>query len=74
MNEWTDDLDAMVSALIILNRLILNLPECEESARNEAERVKRKFKSWQLDKDRAAIVDHLKQATIDYEANAKRQK
>lgn len=66
--DWTDEVDAIKSALEIINGLILGLPKCEEMALDEAKTVKHRLTTENLGKE--ALVDYLKQATIDYKNNA----
>jgi hypothetical protein len=67
--KWTNELDAMKSALVILNKLILNLPNIEESAKNEAILVAQLLERNVL--NRVELIDRLTQASIDYEVNAR---
>lgn len=59
--EWTDEVEAMRSALRVINGLLLKTPDLEESARDEAKRVKKQLPKL----DKSELIDALMQATID---------
>lgn len=61
--EWTDEMDSMQDALRALNIVLLESQGLEETAKAEAEGVKRRLDLGDL--SRAETIDYLKQASID---------
>jgi hypothetical protein len=70
--EWTSERDAMLSALQVINVVMLdNQDLIEETAFAEVELVKRRLEAPNSI-SREELVDFLKQATIDFNTmNAK---
>lgn len=68
--EWTNDKDAMRSALRSLNEIVLNIPHVEESAKEFALNVRKMLDfNETADLPYAWLVDALHQTSIDYQAN-----
>lgn len=71
--EWTNEMDAMRSALRTLNDALLESlkgKEVEESAAKEALNIKRMLDTHETSQlDKAWLIDALHQTSIDYQAN-----
>lgn len=65
--DHRDTNEAMFAALVVLNKLILALPECEETAKSEAFVVQKKLERGGLSTEQ--LTDLLHQAAIDYRVN-----
>lgn len=65
--DHTDTNEAMFAALVVINKLILELSNCEEMARSEALNVAEQLKTGGL--TTAELTDLLHQAVIDFRSN-----
>ena len=70
--EWTDEEDALLSALKCLNFMLLTIPDLEAWAYGEAQAVKKKLKQNKFTKEE--LVDYVKQTTVDLCSNSPRFK